>query len=274
MKPEVDVIRLIEKALDANSGLSTIEEIEAGLSGCCSVLLMSDHSDIAFKISNLEAVIGYVRELRGALDGIFSNLEPQPTETALAYARELRTGLDTTVITLEQLAWNLRGAAKTGPHAERIETLLLNFCRKCRRAFRPDAPHDCDAEKNCLGPEDIDLLIGEGQRRILIAWSKKPVETSVHCELTETSHGTPRPLRMREGSKKHRVYVETKKLLEQHGQMHIDDMIERVATTGVFVHVKDQRINYSNILSQLKAKGLLTSDNHGNWSLPNGKAAE
>lgn len=74
--------------------------------------------------------------------------------------------------------------------------------------------------------------------------------------------------RMRPGGKRYQVYIEIKRLIEQHGPMHIDQMLPELENLGLFDGVKDRRINLANQLSQLKSQGLMTSDNRGTWTLP------
>jgi hypothetical protein len=78
----------------------------------------------------------------------------------------------------------------------------------------------------------------------------------------------PRAHGLRPGSKRHRVFKAIEPLLQEHPWMHVDDILSRIESMGEFEEVKDTRTNLFNILSALKSKGLLVSDNRGNWALP------
>jgi hypothetical protein len=57
-------------------------------------------------------------------------------------------------------------------------------------------------------------------------------------------------------------------LLRRLQQVPLQDILEAAKNAGEFAKVKDPTQYLHNILYQLKVKGLLTSDGHGNWSLP------
>jgi hypothetical protein len=160
----------------------------------------------------------------------------------------------------------------TGPRAS--EKPMYYECPSCGYYAKPGAAHYC-CDFNNFRPDELSIIHGkEGWDVTEIPEQPAPAEAAVNCEQTQVFQEAPKPLGMRKGSKKHRVYETTRNLLEKNGSMHIDDIIESVDLLGVFEGVMDRRINFSNILSQLKAKGLVISDNRGNWSLPNGKAAQ
>jgi hypothetical protein len=73
--------------------------------------------------------------------------------------------------------------------------------------------------------------------------------------------------RLRVGSKKHRLYVATEACLRD-GPMHVDNLMKNLPP-ALFEDIhSDIKTNLFNRLSQLKHVGLLTSDNRGNWRLP------
>lgn len=80
----------------------------------------------------------------------------------------------------------------------------------------------------------------------------------------------PAVTRLREGSKKERVYRATATCLRD-GPLHIDDLMKNLPPE-LFENITSDKRNYLfNILSQLKSRGLLTSDNRGTWSVPTEK---
>ncbi len=91
--------------------------------------------------------------------------------------------------------------------------------------------------------------------------SAQPEQVPVSRSFSPRAHG------LRPDSKRHRVYKAIEKLLLKQEWMHVDDILKNIQYLGVFEDVKDQRTNLFNILSQLKSKGLLISDNRGNWAL-------
>lgn len=98
-------------------------------------------------------------------------------------------------------------------------------------------------------------------------------KSSAPSEPTRVSLEASRPTGMREGSNADRIWQATRCMLLERGTMHIDDIIAGNEALGLFGEsVKDRRIRTSNLLSQYKAKGLMTSDGRGNWSLLNEKA--
>jgi len=238
---------------------------------CLAVILMSEPAAVPFQAA-FGSVIRYIRAVKAGVDKLVSGLD-QPTEAALGYANGMKAGLDTTLITLEHLAW----IAPKRRHK-------LNVCGECGAASFADTPHQCGDLRNAFHPDDLDRLLGfDGY---VVKWPDgttehdwehtEPMEgeRAAEPETAEIADDTPRPLGMREGSKRHRVYEAMRKLLEQNGPMHIDDMLEHVMALGVFAAVKDPRVNFANLLSQFKAKGLVDSNYQGTYSLPNGKATD
>jgi hypothetical protein len=73
--------------------------------------------------------------------------------------------------------------------------------------------------------------------------------------------------RLRVGSKKHRLYVAIEACLRD-GPMHVDNLRKNLPPELFEDIHSDIKTNLFNRLSQLKHVGLLTSDNRGNWRLP------
>ena len=404
--------------LDGSPNISGIEDADTVLRVSISVILMSRPADIPLKLAAFEAVIGYVREARVALDKAVGDLDHEPTGDALGYATEMMTGLDTTLITLEHLSRTLQ-AASNQTAAKPRPMPLLSFCPNCKLALLPEGrhQHECGGGRNAYHPDDLDDLIGLDGFRVRnidgaveqddnksppdprdppvqtkeTAAGPAPVEQddnkslpeqpNAEVQANETAAGpapveqddnkslseqpneevqanegvagpdpklpryeecprcggifntkatdrdhycdedgnnfsrdqlntmirrlrtlhprtplvdsrggesatiatvnprlehvstAPAPRGMRDGCKKHKIYVATRKLLEDHGEMHIDEMLKRISQTPEFSRVKNHRAHFANKLSDFRKKGLVLSDNRGNYSLPNGKAA-
>jgi len=77
--------------------------------------------------------------------------------------------------------------------------------------------------------------------------------------------------RFREGSKKHRLYVAIAACLRD-GPMYINDLMKNIPPELFETINSDKKNHLFNQLSQLKKVGLLTSDNRGNWTLPDREA--
>lgn len=93
-------------------------------------------------------------------------------------------------------------------------------------------------------------------------------KSSAPSDEIRVSSEAQRPTVMREGSNGDKIYQASKEMLMEHGNMHLDDILTGIEALGLFGEsVKDRRIRLSNLLSQYKAKGLMTSDGRGNWSL-------
>jgi hypothetical protein len=68
------------------------------------------------------------------------------------------------------------------------------------------------------------------------------------------------------GAKRHRVFQFLRELLVRPGvYMHVDEILEKIRALDGFREIK--RPALFNILSKLKSKHLLVSDNRGNWAL-------
>jgi hypothetical protein len=72
---------------------------------------------------------------------------------------------------------------------------------------------------------------------------------------------------LRVGSKKHRLYVAIEACLRD-GPMHVNSLMKNLPPELFEDIHSDIKTNLFNRLSQLKHVGLLTSDNRGNWKLP------
>jgi hypothetical protein len=264
--------------LDVGDDISDVEADRADMWFCLSVILMASSTPSR---TEFDAVIGYVREVRTGLEHAVSGLEHEPVDGALGYANGMKAGLDTALITLEHLARLTEKAPQVASPSERKMKHMLHICEKCELAFLPDKEHTCDGE-NAFCQDDLNRLIGwEGYRvRYPNGMWDDPInpdekaEAVAEPENAEVYEDEPRPLGMREGSKKHRAWVATEKLPEDNGEMHIDDMLKTVGGSGIFAGVKDPRARFANLLSQFKTQHLVHSDNQGNYWLPNGKAAD
>ena len=193
-------------------------------------------------------MIGYVREVRAGFEQAVSGLDHPPTDTALGYATGMKSGLDTTIITLEHLGRLTASAAQIDPASPGQPKPGFPTCPECGTFMDRTRGTFADRE-NQIDPNDLDAIFGnDGWIDLQAAQPDEPTPILV-------PQSEPRPLGMREGSKKHRVYEATRKLLEQNGPMHIDAMLEGVKALGVFEAVKDPRINFANILSALRSKG-------------------
>jgi len=232
--------------------------------------------------AEFDSVIGYVREVGAELDKAVDGLEHPPREDALGYANGMRSGFDTTLITLAYLARLAGRVPSVHPIQTRKTKPLLHVCEKCELAYFPDHDvHDC-AKVGGFTQRDLDRLVGPNGYRIRYTdGSVEPDDdpgfepkSSAAPEVVEVYDEEPKPLGMREGSKKHRVWVATEKLLEDGNEMHIDEMLRTVGRSGLFDGVKEPRARFANLLSQYRGLGIIESDNQGNYWLPNGKATD
>jgi hypothetical protein len=156
----------------------------------------------------------------------------------------------------------------------------------------PWTPLDCESNGMCFSAEELDKRYPRGWMRRAQSddgrgrfdpnatpWKRAQRN---HHELEQKSSVPSAPAnvypeaqrstRMREGSNADRIWQATSHMLVEHRTMHVDDILACIEALGLFGEsVKDRRIRMSNLLSQYKAKGLVTSDNRGNWSLLNGK---
>jgi hypothetical protein len=188
--------------------------------------------------------------------------------------REEETALRTTRVTLEGMAERLRliaaGAVPVTPELQVPE------------ADVSDAPEAEDQEG--VAPlrrwrvlsTTVDYADDTGRvirREILPRGQEPPEPPAMPAPVSVVQQPTPRALGLREGSKKHRIYVATTQLLKK-GPRYIDDIMKALPAELFEGITSDRRNNLSNILSQLKTVGLLASDNRGNWSLPTKKAAK
>lgn len=185
--------------------------------------------------------------------------------------REEETALRTTRITLEGMAERLRlvaaGAVPVTPEPVVPDVSDL-----------PEAEgQEGDAPLGRLRvlSTTIDYADHTGKviRREILPDGQVPREPLVTPAPVVQQPTTPRALGLREGSKKHRIYVATTQLLKK-GPKYIDDIMKALPAELFEGITSDRRNNLSNILSQLKTVGLLASDNRGNWSLPGKKAAK
>lgn len=199
--------------------------------------------------------------------------------------REERSRLDTTILTLEGLAERLR-----------LSTAIAGS--QAMPAPPETQPVSDDANPSVAAGNDAEgtppsghyrvtsrtTMIADKDGRIIRSetWPEPAPREPVSREAPVKIDGhpverpaspMPRVFGLREGSKKHRIYAATVKLLQK-GPMYIDDILKRLPANLFDGITGDRRNNLSNILSQLKTVGLLVSDNRGNWSLPNRTAAE
>lgn len=261
--------------LDERDGISGIQ---MDISFWLSVILMVSNTPSK---AEFDSVIGYVRDARAELDKTVDGLEHPPGEAALGYANGMRSGLDTALIALEHLS-RLANRAHHSPSADKSEKKhRLHICKDCNLAFFPDTPHNCEVAGNSFTQDDLNRLIGWEAYRVRYpngTWDDpvNPDEetTDAPTNDAEVYEEDPKPLGMREGSKKHRVWVATEKLLEHGNEMHIDEMLKTVGRLGLFEGVKEPRARFANLLSQYRGMGIIESDNQGNYWLPNGQATD
>jgi hypothetical protein len=71
---------------------------------------------------------------------------------------------------------------------------------------------------------------------------------------------------IREGATKHRVLMITERLLQEREWVSIQEILNAALSEGIFVNAENPKQFLYNVLSQLKARNLLTSDGRGNWS--------
>jgi hypothetical protein len=139
----------------------------------------------------------------------------------------------------------------------------IKKCCVCEEYYLvPGRRHDCGpdgqySDGNCFGADQLDEVFGEG------GWKAEEPDAIPAKQVR-----MPGPL-FRPDSQKHRVWVETKLLLEEKRNAHVKKILEHIENTipEVFNDVKDKSSRLSNILSQLKSMGLLHCDTRGNWSL-------
>jgi hypothetical protein len=139
----------------------------------------------------------------------------------------------------------------------------IEKCCVCEEYYLvPGRRHDCGPdgqyrEGNCFGADQLDEVFGEG------CWKAEEPEATPAKQVR-----APGPL-FRPDSQKHRIWVETKLLLQEKRTVHIKNILDHIDNTipDVFDNVKNKYGRLSNILSQLKSMGLLRCDTRGNWSL-------
>jgi hypothetical protein len=297
MKPPGEKSDISEMNLDKESGISIIERVDTALRAFLSVLTIGDQVDSQPKRADFETVIATVRELGAALAPNLGKPEYQNSEALSGFTRGLRSGLYTTLITLEYLASVMGGASapsdgpltETHPRGDQVETdkrtadlLVLYKCKLCRDYHEwgsSGTPSPCrpGSAKRFRG-EELDQKFPGGwiRRPPPNGGSGDPPPSDSDEGETKGGKSHPEPQRstgMREGSNGDKIYQATKNMLMKNKMIHIDDIFIGIETLGLFGEsVKDRRVRLSNLLSRYKAKGLMTSDGRGNWSLLDGEA--
>jgi hypothetical protein len=285
MKLHGEKVGYIRKQVDRESDISIMERVDTTLRACLSVLTMGDQVDSQRTRANFETVIATVRELEAALAPNLGKLEYQHSEAVSGFTRGLRSGLHTTLITLEYLASVIGGASApsdenlTEKHPRDASKDLPVFyeCKVCGDYHEwgsSGAPSPCrpGIAKRFLGKE-LDQKFPGG-------WIRRPPPNGASGDSApgdsdegETKGGKSHPesersTGMREGSNSEKIYRATKGMLMKNKMIHIDNILIGIQALGLFGEsVKDRRIRLSNLLSRYKAKGLMTSDGRGNWSL-------
>jgi hypothetical protein len=163
--------------------------------------------------------------------------------------------------------WGESGSYLTGRCINGLEEVALNFLLGKDGWKRIDAP---DTARVVYPREERESVLQEQLGPIQRLGSSISGKTPIIKNPTVVLR-KPRQLEIREGSKKHRVYITVKNLLQKNVEMHIDAMLPDIIAEGALNSVREKRVIFANILSQLKAKGKLVSDNRGNWSLPVGE---
>ena len=256
-----------------------------------STLAMNNPAEIEKQLAHIEAVIELYRGERSKLAGALASLEEMANKLRKA------TGRDPMPSTMEESDSTAPDQPLLIPHSPLpVEKPSYRYCEKCETLFKLESehPHDCGPGPvwggwNTFEPPQLDIIHGEGgwnridppvqetvehaapEHEIEAALSNPPLDV----DQPQVIQFTPRTHGLREGSKKYRIYELTATLLQAHGSMYIDEIMKNMPTE-LFDEVKspDKRTNLSNVLSQLKTKGLLISDNRGNWSLPTRRAAD
>lgn len=193
--------------------------------------------------------------------------------------REERSRLDTTIMTLEGLAERLRlstviagsqampAPLETQPMSDDAEPAVAG---KDAEGTPLSGRYRLISQTTMIADKDGRVIRSETTSAPLPeepASQEAPAKIGEH-PVVRAAPASPRVLGLREGSKKHRIYVATIALLKNES-MYIDDILQRIPVNLFDGITGDKRNNLSNILSQLKTIGLLVSDNRGNWSLPN-----
>jgi hypothetical protein len=155
-------------------------------------------------------------------------------------------------------------------------------CRECQFCFYKKEgleQHKCREHPNSLEDEDLDAIHGKDGWEV-IAEVDPPADESpnparierlaqpepVQAEPLQLSRTfLPRAHGLRPNSKRDRVFQFLKESLGSRESMHVDEILEQIRLIDDFKDMK--RTTLFNILSQLKSKGLLVSDNRGNWAL-------
>jgi hypothetical protein len=239
-----------------NSGILSIDRVcKPGLYGFA---MTTDPDTAAKEYAEVMSVIERVREERSRLDTTIATLE------GLAERLRLATGAASRAVPLPPDAQSVRGdidpAVASANDAESTPP-PGHYRIISQTTMIADEDGQVIGSESASEPAPKDRGSPEAQVKITQYPATPPVSTSL------------RVIGLREGSKKHRIYVATVELLKN-GSMYIDDILQRLPATLFEGITGDKRNNLSNILSQLKTVGLLVSDNRGNWSLPHRTAAE
>ena len=264
--------------------LSIDTMIRCGLS----TLTMNDPAAIDKILAQIDGTIDFYRGERSKLDAALASLEEMAGRLRRAQGDgpQSSTMIGSHPPTLDQ-------ASLTSESARSVEKPSYQYCEQCETFLKPGFSHACDQDHshmdgNTFEKEQLDIVHGEGgwvridppyhpkpKLRRPGEWTSDPPSESPQIANPQNVHqATPHAHLFREGSKTHRIFVITEKLLQQNRQIHIDDIMKNIPEK-FFDEVKsDKRTNLSNVLSQLKSKGLLVSDHRGNWSLPTRRIAE
>jgi hypothetical protein len=246
-----------------------------------------------------ETVTGFTRGLRSGLHTTLVTLEylasvmggaSEPSQQNLPGQNPEAVSKSAETVEAEKRAETVEPQKKT------VKYPVFYECSQCQCYHQwrvPWTPGDCKptSEKRFTAEELVELFPNGWIRRPQpndgrgrfdpndVHWQNHDHANLEHklpvlSELDRLSPEVLRPTGMREGSNADRIWQATRCMLLERGTMHIDDIIASIEALGLFGEsVKDRRIRTSNLLSQYKAKGLMTSDNRGHWSLLNGKAS-
>jgi hypothetical protein len=166
-------------------------------------------------------------------------------------------------------------------------------CSECRSPRYASMPHRCGDYPNNLFKEDLnEIHKEEGWEVIGMLDPDPPVDSKTGLPQETTLDNRPaqvepaqiepaqdksvqpkpdplflpRAHSLRPGAKRDRAYQFLRELLAARGvDMHVDQILERIQLLDDFKGMK--RTTLFNILSKLKSKGLLVSDNRGFWAL-------
>jgi hypothetical protein len=272
--------------------LSIDREIRRGLS----TLAMSDPTEIEKQLGHIDAVIGIYRDERSKLDTALASLEDMADRLRVANgATPVRGRLDHESLPALPQSGQVSGsvvatarpggqptgaqaAGKPDPTYYYIDKVVYYECGECGLYHRIEVQpvHHCRAGYFGLHKHELDRMYKDTEGWINYREYKEDRDTSERASTNQPHvravqqgavHEAARENGIREGSKKHRIYERTTKLLAD-GPMHVDEIMKNMPVE-LFEDVQsDKRTNLSNILSQLKTKRLLISDNRGFWSLP------